>query len=270
MIVKITLLTCALSLSLPAVSGMVIERELSGGIRQQHLYQAGAYISLENGQLQGVVNQKTDRCLSLEASKKLYFEGSCRDLTATITQQYQAMTKELSQRYASLSMQQREGMIKSRAGIIQQKLQTQVGTRSLGTASYLEYPVTKIMLTVDGKDYAEYWLSSALQQALSKEFDIAAYDAWQNQLAGQMSQMEIKIFGGAVPDPLKDAEQKLYQQGQVMKLLPAPTLHLDGNRDYQSNTLTRIEQRELNLSDYRPPKDYKAVASWSEFLQASE
>lgn len=270
MSIRYSMLLLGLSLSLPSSAGLLLERELSGGIRQQHLYQAGAYVSLENGQLQGVVDLKQDHCLSLDPGKKIYFEGSCQQLGDTIKQQYQAMTKELSQRYASLSMQQREGLIKSRAGIIAQKQATKVASKFIADDKYQGYQVKKWMLTVDGKDYAEYWISAKLQQDISKEFDIKAYDAWQLQMTDQMRLMEIKLFGGTVPDPLKDEEQKLYQQGQILKLLPSPTLQLDGSRDYQSNSVTRIEHQVFDVKAYQPPKEFKALASWTEFLQASE
>lgn len=261
-------------MSASSEAALVITENLDGE-SQTRIYHDGTYFEVESGRLMNRIDLKQDRCLMVNHEARVYFEGACEggldELMATLK-------AEFDRQLASLSPEQREQMQAMVGAMIQGTGRGKVDFKRDGEGTVAGYDAESYLITINDVPYSSIWVSSDLDAAIKKEFDLDAFQRWERKMREEIDAMTHQL--GAQKknaDPMAEAFDAIVAKGYPVKVLPnsaadmmsmmvPPTIADEAS---EMSEVISVEQ----TSDFRPesltpPDDYAKLSSWAEFMQA--
>ncbi|MFD2113623.1 hypothetical protein [Thiorhodococcus fuscus] len=271
------LLPMALTAGLMSASSeaALVVTETLDGESQTRIYHDGAYFEVESGRLMNRIDLKQDRCLMVNHEARVYFEGACEggldELMATLK-------AEFDRQIATLSPEQREQMQAMVGAMIQGTGRGTVGFKRDGAGAVAGYDAESYLITINDVPYSTIWVSSDLEAAIKKEFDLDAFRRWERKMREEIDAMTHQ-FGDQKrdADPMAEVFDAIVAKGYPVKVVPNPAADMMGMMlpptiaDEASETIEVISVEQA--SDFRPeslspPDDYAKLSSWAEFMRA--
>jgi len=242
---------------------MITEQE--EGISETTIYQDGVMISMDGSKKAAmIVDSKKSQCTWFNHSSRKFargcqmFSDSVNNIKAKGDAYMEGIMSQLSPEQQAMMRQDMENA-KRNSSTFQ--------TKKIGDTNFQGFGVNKYHFLIEGSPFAEVWLSPDLYKALLKEVDVKKIE---------------KIFGDTDTDTEHTSD---FGQNDMQELLQKEITTLAEkenayvikamrfiSRDNPSDTeifgsqVIEIKTKKIDLNQYNPPSDYKAVESFFDLV----
>ncbi len=266
-----------------SASAGIIVKQKSGDNIETHIFQSGTYINQQNGDISAIIDFNTNKCSQINHQAKLYFTGDCKGMAPAFKS---FIAGKVDESKSMMSSEDQAFMKEMMEQMLPKLDDIEITVKKAGSASIQGYDSDLYVLTMGDEKVSEIWVSKALEKDIAKEIDTKKLDKISKEFKETMESMQETMFGKKMKNPEKDAEATLDDKGYFIKrikyansVFPAatiPGMNQTSRKENDKGEIIRdeqqvisVEKKQLNLSDYSIPENYKAAKSWKDFVESS-